>query len=338
MTANLLPVIVAIQIFFGVSEGLRLIECTSGCLHMVDRTTTIVTCEGFQVNELVIWQVFYTLPGSFAYTGTCNREVIGSCSPNPDGYNATVLPAGNASVLKIDLRRVPSLNSHTVKCSSACPSTTAVNTPPDTTSSTEIVHYTTTTQRLPTSSYTDITDTFPPSRTTKTSKGGETTHTTGANSSPEGGVTTTTSRSYSTATGGPVKPTDDTESNGGKQGDSGNELPVVAIAGGVGAFVVVVIIPVLIFICKRRASACDHPQPRVNQEYSPYTGLSVSRDATGQHTQHDYVDKATPEHKISSSNADNLATDGAMENTYESLQIGQDNDAYTYNSLQITYK
>nr|KAG5686340.1 hypothetical protein BaRGS_021959 [Batillaria attramentaria] len=83
-------------------------------------------------------------------------------------------------------------------------------------------------------------------------------------------------------------------------------------------------------------SAYDHPQPRVDQEYSPYTGLSVSRDATGQHTQHDYVNMATPEHNTSSSNADNHARDGAMENTYESLQIGQDNDANTYDSLQIT--
>ncbi|KAK7462098.1 hypothetical protein BaRGS_00038508, partial [Batillaria attramentaria] len=84
-------------------------------------------------------------------------------------------------------------------------------------------------------------------------------------------------------------------------------------------------------------SACDHPQPRVDQEYSPYTGLSVSRDTTGQHTQHDYVNTATPEN-TSSSNADNHATDGAMENTYESLQIGQENDANIYNSLQITSK
>ncbi|KAK7462094.1 hypothetical protein BaRGS_00038504 [Batillaria attramentaria] len=158
----------------------------------------------------------------------------------------------------------------------ACPSTRAVNTTPsDTTSSTEFVQNITTTQTPPTSSSTDITDTFPISRTTETPKSGETIHTT---SSTEFVQNITTS------------------------------------------------------------AACDHPQPRVNQEYSPYTELSVSRDATGQHTQHDYVNMATPEHNITSSNADNLATDGAMQNTYESLQIGQGNDANIYNSLQITYK
>ncbi|KAK7457982.1 hypothetical protein BaRGS_00039154 [Batillaria attramentaria] len=123
--------------------------------------------------------------------------------------------------------------------------------------------------------------------------------------------------------------------------EEGDTNMPAAIAGGIVSFVVVVLVVIaVVYIVyrKRKASAYDHPQPRVNQEYSPYTGLSVSRDATGQHTQHDYVNMATPEHNTSSSTADNHATDGAMHNNYESLQIGQDNDANTYNSLQITSK
>ncbi|KAK7457971.1 hypothetical protein BaRGS_00039143 [Batillaria attramentaria] len=77
-------------------------------------------------------------------------------------------------------------------------------------------------------------------------------------------------------------------------------------------------------------SAYDHPRPRVDQAYSPYTGLSVSRDATAQHTQHDYVNMATPEHNT---NSDNHATYNTYQNCYESLQIGQDNDVNTYSSL-----
>ncbi|KAK7457983.1 hypothetical protein BaRGS_00039155 [Batillaria attramentaria] len=262
MTANLLPVIVAVQIF-GVSEG-------------------------FHVN--VVWELFYQK--FVRYSGTCNGI---SCSPSQEGFNATVLPAGNASVLTIDLTDVPSLIYYTVRCSSggktvsctlrytACPSTTTVNTTTsDTTSSTEIVQNTTTTQTPPTASSTDITDTFPISRTTETSKSRETTHTTGANSSPEGGVTTKTSIDYSTATGESVKPTDDTESNGGNQSDSGNELPVGAIAGGVGAFVVVVIIAVLIFIYKRRGANRDTNNPYVNVEdvqQSTEAGHKVTTDA-----------------------------------------------------------
>ncbi|KAK7462095.1 hypothetical protein BaRGS_00038505 [Batillaria attramentaria] len=291
MTANLLLAILAVQIFFGVSEGLTLTECTSGCLYVDWRTTNIVTCEGFQVNDNVTWEVFYT-PPTIVYMGTCNTAMIGTCSPIQPGFNATVLPAGNASHLTIDLSRASnSLDFYVVRCSSggktvnctlryaACPSTTDVSARSSTmdilvtASRTEFIQNTSARLTSPPSF---------PSVSGSSSNGEKTTYTT---------ILTGEMSVLTQTTSGTATRSSDLENNVEDTDDSGSSLPVAAIVSD---------------------SSYDHPQPRADQEDNPYTDFSVSRDGAIEHTQHDYVNMATPEHNSTPSTADNHATDGAI--------------------------